>query len=268
MHLLYFACWYYFLMHDVRFKQKFFGTIRQAGGSNDHPDTPTFLQLYKILSTYSILKPPTTGNCTVVDDTPNEPLITITTIKEIYSNPEKTHLLSFVKEKLNYAIEHTNWDFEDFVEHDYSLPEITDCVIYYVTGYLIKQLMKSVHCDSCKAAFINPVTHANAPVAKMTNMKTRGGLLHPNLKFFNFIKSLETLFQKHCNKNDVFELVLEDALQSNILQFPCRDHYYDILPYCIQYYVRMRMRQYTRTLNRQQKKANQLNKKKSKFCST
>ena len=35
------------------------------GGTNDHPSTPTFLQIYKILSVFSILKPPKLGNCTL-----------------------------------------------------------------------------------------------------------------------------------------------------------------------------------------------------------
>jgi len=35
--------------------QKFFGIIRQVSGPNDHP-TPTFLQLYRMLSVYSVIK--------------------------------------------------------------------------------------------------------------------------------------------------------------------------------------------------------------------
>lgn len=39
--------------------------IRQADGPNDHPTGPTFLHLYRILSLYSVLKPPKYGNCTI-----------------------------------------------------------------------------------------------------------------------------------------------------------------------------------------------------------
>jgi len=34
---------------------------RQATGPDDHPCAATFLQVYKMLSMYSILKPPKTG---------------------------------------------------------------------------------------------------------------------------------------------------------------------------------------------------------------
>jgi len=47
--------------------QKFFGIIRQVAGPNDHPSTPTFLQLYRMLSVYSLVKPPKTGNCTILE---------------------------------------------------------------------------------------------------------------------------------------------------------------------------------------------------------
>ena len=36
--------------------QKFFGIIRQVSGPNDHPTTPTFLQLYRMLSVYAVIK--------------------------------------------------------------------------------------------------------------------------------------------------------------------------------------------------------------------
>lgn len=54
--------------------------VRQATGPNDHPSTPTFLQLYKMLSVYSILKPPKTGNCKILDSNANK--ITIIDLKD------------------------------------------------------------------------------------------------------------------------------------------------------------------------------------------
>jgi len=65
----------------------FFGTIRQAIGPNDHPSTPTFLQVYKMLSLYSVLKPPKTGNCKILDS--SSPKISITDVKEIFSDTGK-----------------------------------------------------------------------------------------------------------------------------------------------------------------------------------
>ncbi|KAH8025728.1 hypothetical protein HPB51_010969 [Rhipicephalus microplus] len=51
--------------------KRFFGIIRQAAGQNEHPSMPTFLQLYNMLSIYSLIKPPKFGNCEVQNA--NEP---------------------------------------------------------------------------------------------------------------------------------------------------------------------------------------------------
>jgi len=47
------------------FLQKCFGIIRQISSPNGHPSTPTFLQLYRMLSAYSVIKPPQSGNILV-----------------------------------------------------------------------------------------------------------------------------------------------------------------------------------------------------------
>lgn len=106
----------------------FFGTIRQAAGQNDHSSTANFLQLYKLLSTYSILKPPKSGNCTVYDDAPLKPIISMTDLKDIYQ-PKKYELVENWKVKLNGIIAEKEWEFNDVVEHDYAKPEVIDCLI-------------------------------------------------------------------------------------------------------------------------------------------
>lgn len=61
-----------------------FGIMRQAAGPNDHPTTPTFMHLYKILSVSSVLKPPKQGNCTVTDS--DLPKISLSDIWAIFTN--------------------------------------------------------------------------------------------------------------------------------------------------------------------------------------
>lgn len=58
------------------------------------------------------------------------------------------------------------------MDHDYSRPEIIDCVIYYVTGYLSNHILKSIKCDICKNAFISSSgTYCPFPAALLVNMK-------------------------------------------------------------------------------------------------
>jgi len=47
------------------FLKRFFGIIRQVSVPNDHQATPTFLQLYRMLTVSSLIKPSKSGNCTI-----------------------------------------------------------------------------------------------------------------------------------------------------------------------------------------------------------
>lgn len=63
----------------------FFGIIRQAGGQNEHPTFPTFLQLYRMLSLYSLLRPPQFGNCTAAESSQSA-FVTLADIRGIYKS--------------------------------------------------------------------------------------------------------------------------------------------------------------------------------------
>lgn len=58
-------------------------------GANDNPTTPTFLQVYKLLYEYSIIKPPKYGNCSINIMDPGSNLIRLSDIKSIYHNDKK-----------------------------------------------------------------------------------------------------------------------------------------------------------------------------------
>lgn len=86
-----------FYFFSGRKKSKFRLWIRQATGPNDHPSVPTFylfiyfLQVYRILSTYSILKPQKIGNCKILHLTC--PKITISDIKDIFQSEESERII-------------------------------------------------------------------------------------------------------------------------------------------------------------------------------
>lgn len=84
--------------------------IRQAAGPNDHPTTSTFLHLYKILSVYSVLKPPKYRNCTVnISDTPR---ITMADLHTIFHDKitERFEKISKLKTKFDQLICDGLWD--------------------------------------------------------------------------------------------------------------------------------------------------------------
>ena len=220
-----------------------------AGGSNDHPSTTTFLKIYKILTLFSILKPPKSGNCSSsIETEPSVPLLSITRIKEIYGTDikNKSKALNEIKDKLNVVIS-ADADFTDFtnaVDHDYVLPEVIDCLVYYSTGILCKRLQSYIICKVCRAAFLSSVNDkgdqlmSNQPVAILIN---EDGLTHPSTRLFNLIQIIERSFVKNCKLQNVYGLVVNDVTEDNVFSFPCEEHSSEIISIVLHPYLTLRM---------------------------
>ncbi|XP_060846351.1 uncharacterized protein LOC132926017 [Rhopalosiphum padi] len=123
-----------YLLDKCNYSFKFFGIIRQVSGPNDHPSTPTFLQMYRMLTVSSSIKPPKSGNCTI--DEVQKPVLEICDFKELISNESlREAKIKNMKSKLDLIIEDKNWDCEDiFLEHDYAKTSVFECVVYYLGG--------------------------------------------------------------------------------------------------------------------------------------
>ncbi|KAH6945673.1 hypothetical protein HPB50_009587 [Hyalomma asiaticum] len=92
----------------------FFGIIRQVGGQNEHPTFPTFLQLYRMLSLYSLLKPPRFGNC-VAPEKGQSAFITLADFREIFksSSAQRNGKLEELKEKLDGLVSTGKWECDE-----------------------------------------------------------------------------------------------------------------------------------------------------------
>jgi len=129
-----------------------------------------------MLSVYSVLRPPKTGNYTVIDNEPTKSLISFKSMKDTYKNPEKKSLLETVREKLDFAIKQNDWTVDNVLEtsdHDYFLAPVVECIIYYITGYLCKQILCYLKCSICRSAIIQ-TNCSSEPVARLVNIKSEG----------------------------------------------------------------------------------------------
>lgn len=142
-------------MYFFFFNKQFFGIARQVSGPNDHPCSSTFLQIYKTLSVYSILKPPKTGNCKILDS--GTPKITIDDLKNVFNNDTtERNKINLLKQKLDMlVVQETKIDIVfDTSIHSYFKAETKDCVIYYICGYITKNYTKRITCELCRKALI------------------------------------------------------------------------------------------------------------------
>ena len=209
-----------------------------ASAANDHPATPTFQQVYKLLSLYAVIKPPKYGNCTVDSADPVAHLIKLSDIKQIYTNTESKSptALQNLKNKLDDLIDDGRWEFVDIVEHDYAYTPVIDCLKYYITGYLCHQLSKKTKCQICKNAFISTTSAKYYSEADLINIKTKGKLTYPNMVFYKLISAVEDCFIKNIISPDVYEKNVDDLINHfQRFQFPCPEHKYGILAFSIKY---------------------------------
>lgn len=128
--------------------------VRQATGPNDHPTTPTFLQVYKILSAYSILKPPKSGNCTILET--ETPKITMNDIKNVFNADESVRCTKIKKlaGTLDSIVDSGLWEADDIFDHNYCKTSVKECVTYYICGYVSRKLSNHTKCNICKMAIL------------------------------------------------------------------------------------------------------------------
>lgn len=106
--------------------------MRSAGGSNYHPSAPTFLQLYKLLSLFGVVKPPQKGNCIVNAD--HSRLVGLAEFKDLFSTKRGISLQQALKEKLNEIIDNDECDYDVYA--DFLEASVPQCIAYYITGEL------------------------------------------------------------------------------------------------------------------------------------
>lgn len=201
-----------------------------------------------MLSLYKIIKPPKFGNCNIDDDI-NRPFITREEFHEIFNSKNETYInkhLNLLKKKLDGLIETSEWECDDIIQEDYEMAPVIDCIIYYVSGFISKKMLKHINCETCRASI---QFSSSIPEAELVNLKSKGGLQHPNTMLYTLFYNVETFFRKNINHVDVYEKTINDIISNYNFTFPCQDHKLDILSYCIHYYITMRMRQYVQQTN-------------------
>lgn len=220
------------------------------------------------------MKPPKSGNCSV-PDVSTQPLMSMSELKEIFASKNKKTkqiLIQEIKAKLNIVIEQKD-DFSDFIaptDHDYDLPYVVQCLMYFVTGNLCKKFQAFAKCETCKSEFFfadqNDSFITKNPIARIINNE-EFDIQHPNIRCFKFLSLVEDSFSKNCDMSNVYKLVISEITQKKI-EFPCADHAEEVLAFIMHFYLELRMREYAKIKMADQKKKNAEKKKLAKLYTT
>ena len=184
---------------------------------------------------------------------------------------------------MKVIVEDENSDFNDFInmtEHDYALPEILDCLLYYTTESVSCHIRKRVECKNCLSAFLSTsnvqedtsiFSSDQLPHSSEAFVNPKKERLHPNLLMYKLVIQIEIFFRKYCHAGrNAFDFILKDLISSKIsIKFSCKDHVSNavkIVAYVIQFYLQIRFREFLKDEMAEIKKISRLKKKKPSFA--
>lgn len=196
--------------------------MRNACGSNDHPDSTLFIQVYKLISTYSQLKPPKGSN--VASDEIFSTLINLNDVKAVSNE----NVLEF-RTNLDLIVE-SCIPFEDLIEvpnihdeeHDYHIVNSSSYVIAYFGGYIARKSKRFTNCDLC----LNSLSTKNASSKdKFTEILSKGYLLYPSDALYSLVKRLEDEFLHSTRVNqidaNIILKIIEDLHETDLNYVGC-----------------------------------------------
>ncbi|XP_044589058.1 uncharacterized protein LOC123268196 [Cotesia glomerata] len=188
--------------------ERFFSVIRFSCGSNDHPDPKLFGQVYRLLSSFSLIRPP--KGCNV---TGTELLKSLMEAKDSLkvSNECRELWLQKLDDLLDgdLPLEQSITSEED---HDYNEAVTSQEVQSYIAGYIVRKFKKIVKCNRCietlqmdrdKGKELN----RNDVVNKMD---LYGGLLYASNEVFILTKQLEECVLRVISKSKINIDIIDD----------------------------------------------------------
>ncbi|KAE9522491.1 hypothetical protein AGLY_017152 [Aphis glycines] len=196
-----------------------------------------------MLSVYSVIKPPKSGNCSVLEE--DTPVISIEDLKDII---KEQNIMSERENKI-----HKFKSKIDQIVND----ELGISMIYFKTiiiarhknqPYIIKRLKSQTKCSLCiNSMNIEYIEYGQIIhlAADLVNLKTRGFLTHPNHHIYTIIKFLETSFSIYADSINVFEDTYEDFFKNEHLhlKWKCAEHRIEIFSNIFVLFFTMRIRQ-------------------------
>jgi hypothetical protein len=231
-----------------------------------------FLQLYKLLSVYSVLRLPKrsiqrTGRTV----TNNVPAIVVPMPAPQKSTERGKHV-AIVAECLDSLSAFTS---DEDIDPD-SLPpapsgSAKDNIVYYVAGFVVRKCKKLVTCQTCITQLTS--AHVDESYTLLINVKLRGALNWPSKVLFSSLLSVENTVSAYVNSSlspFMFATIMEEALPSMlpVRSVLCSGHASSLTAEILVYYISTRLHWHAKTLNKDyasRKKAKQ-NRKKAKLC--
>lgn len=289
---------YLFVMTN-RFNQnnleKFFGIMRAHCGTHDHPNSLLFIQLYRLLSVYALIKPPRGSN---INDTnvldllicnrkkdkkpkDSENLVELVGRKKFNSSIGKVVLKAIENvpdtstspqsaEKAVKNLADTSTSLQSAEKTVENVPDSTSpqfAALQYFCGYLAHKDFNG--CELCKKTLSATTMEEKNYENSIIKLRDRYGVLHMHYPSKNLLHTTNVIEKvildsvENLKKNSIFDIG-ENLLEFNheegdevlsLLGCSCTNHALEFTSKVIQFYVIVRMHFILKIVNKNCKDA-------------
>lgn len=222
--------------------ERFFSVMRHSCGGNDHPDPKMFAQVYRLASTFSLIRPP--KGCNVSGENLLKSLIKPDEVL-ISSNQERELWLQNIDAILEGAKPQMEGSSIDDEDHNYEAVT-SDAVQSYIAGYITRKLQKIVKCSNCKQNIrMNAVDGQRLQRNDVINkMDLYGGLMYASYELFELTKQLEKCVLRAMSKAltnvETVSQISHELKKENLIKVGCFDHEKELTVKVIDIYIVMR----------------------------
>ncbi|KAK0174339.1 hypothetical protein PV327_010122 [Microctonus hyperodae] len=217
--------------------------MRYSCGGNDHPDPKMFAQVYRLATSFSLIRPP--RGCNVSG---TNLLRSLVEAKEVLTISNKASRDSWIRsiddmlESNEPILANSSAD----ADHDYNEAVTSDAVQSYIAGYIVRKLKKILKCSNCLQC-IQMSGEAGKQLQRndvICKMDLYGGLLFASDELFSLTKQLERCVLRAISRNltnlDTISEIAVELKKEVIMKVGCFEHQNKLTLKIIDIYVVMR----------------------------
>lgn len=167
--------------------------MRGACGSNSHPDSLLFIQVYRLLNTYSLVKPIRGSNVTG-----NDIMTSILSLKDLIGTEYREK-----QEQLKKSIDDVIDNGTPLMTCDFDENHIKSTVDQYAltvfAGYISRKVRKMNPAKNCTECCTSLCTNDQNVLERETflQLKSHGGLLRPSAEVYDIIFQVKITYTQY-----------------------------------------------------------------------
>ena len=188
----------------------FFSCIRSRGGFNNNPNVVQFKTAMKQILLKNSIMSSSKGNVLCFESQ------SVGSLFSLKWSKRRTSLCELTQDEAT----HTNED--DDVQHIFhnNVSNITENVWYYISGFLVRGIVKHIDCQECSEGLLSPISdhqYCYLPYDSLVNRKNRGGLTHSSYGVYKVVLTCQKSFKVNVMNNNNINISVKSCLVQHMV---------------------------------------------------